>query len=217
MLEEEAEIGIIALENGLVSQEKLNECLTALSEDGGRSLPEMFRDRGLLTAEQIDALRKEALQRIKSRQGGTPVAEALPAAEFSRETTGVEAAVSTAIPAEAARAAQEPRNIFGKFFRVHEIVQGGLGTVFKAYDSKEKWWVALRILGSSHTNPVFVLVGGKPIRASRRSAEWCLKGVDQCWSQKQRFIASGEMDDARAAYEHARQTYRRLITETDVE
>src|SRR5207247_1605551 len=34
-------------------------------------------------------------------------------------------------------------------------------------------WVALRILPSSHTNPVFVLVGGKPIRAGRRSLEWC--------------------------------------------
>jgi hypothetical protein len=37
-------------------------------------------------------------------------------------------------------------------------------------------WVALRILPSSHTNPIFVLVDGKPIRASKRSAEWCLKG-----------------------------------------
>ena len=36
-------------------------------------------------------------------------------------------------------------------------------------------WVALRVYPSSHTNPVFVSVGGKPIRASRKSAEWCLK------------------------------------------
>ncbi|HEV2392928.1 MAG TPA: CehA/McbA family metallohydrolase [Verrucomicrobiae bacterium] len=43
-------------------------------------------------------------------------------------------------------------------------------------------WVALRILPSSHTNPIFVLVGGRPIRASRRSAQWCLDGVDRCWS-----------------------------------
>ena len=49
-------------------------------------------------------------------------------------------------------------------------------------------WVALRIYPSSHTNPVFVTVGGKPIRASKKSAEWCLKGVDQCWSQKERAI-----------------------------
>ena len=78
-------------------------------------------------------------------------------------------------------------------------------------------WVALRILPSSHTNPIFVLVGGKPIRASRRSAEWCLKGVDQCWSQKQRFIAADEMDQARAAYDHAREAYRRILAESDVQ
>src|SRR6185437_11598880 len=35
-------------------------------------------------------------------------------------------------------------------------------------------WMAARILGSSHTNPVFVMVAGKPIRASRQSAQWCL-------------------------------------------
>jgi len=74
-------------------------------------------------------------------------------------------------------------------------------------------WLALRILPSSHTNPIFVLVDGKPIRASRRSAEWCLKGVDQCWSQKQRFIKADEMKDAEAAYEHARQTYKQLVKE----
>lgn len=76
-------------------------------------------------------------------------------------------------------------------------------------------WVALRVLGSSHTNPVFVLVGDKPIRASRRSAEWCLKSVDQCWTQKQPLIAAQEQEDAKAAYEHARETYRRILRECE--
>ncbi|MGZ8940348.1 MAG: CehA/McbA family metallohydrolase, partial [Limisphaerales bacterium] len=74
-------------------------------------------------------------------------------------------------------------------------------------------WVALRILPSSHTNPIFVLVNGKPIR-DRRSADWCIKSVDQCWSQKERFIDKDELDDAKAAYEHARVTYRRLLQES---
>jgi hypothetical protein len=78
-------------------------------------------------------------------------------------------------------------------------------------------WVALRVLPSSHTNPVFVLVDGKPIRASRRSAEWCLKGVDQCWSQKKRFIAPAEMNDAIAAYDHAREAYRKILEESDAD
>ena len=78
-------------------------------------------------------------------------------------------------------------------------------------------WVALRILPSSHTNPVWVVVGGRPVRASRRSAEWCLKGVDQCWSQKERVISAAEMDQAKADYDHARATYRRLLGEMEAD
>jgi len=78
-------------------------------------------------------------------------------------------------------------------------------------------WVALRILGSSHTNPIFILVGEKPIRASRRSLAWCLQGVDQCWSQKQPFIRTEEMAAAKFAYEHARVTYRQRLAECDVD
>ncbi len=78
-------------------------------------------------------------------------------------------------------------------------------------------WVAIRILKSSHTNPVFVLVDGEPIRASRRSAEWCLKSVDQCWSQKNRFYDADEMDDAIEAYDHARESYRSILAECEVD
>jgi hypothetical protein len=78
-------------------------------------------------------------------------------------------------------------------------------------------WLAVRILPSCHTNPIWVLVAGKPVRASRRSAEWCLKSVDQCWSQKERFIKRDELEQAKADYEHARRSYRRLIRESEVE
>jgi hypothetical protein len=74
-------------------------------------------------------------------------------------------------------------------------------------------WVALRILASSHTNPIFVLVGDKPIRASSKSAEWCLQGVDKCWAEKERFIKADELTSAKEAYESARATYRRLLAE----
>jgi len=75
-------------------------------------------------------------------------------------------------------------------------------------------WIATRILPSAHTNPVFVEVGGKPIRASRRSAEWCLKAVDQCWSQKERAIAPSEKEAARQAYDAARAAYRTIARES---
>jgi hypothetical protein len=75
-------------------------------------------------------------------------------------------------------------------------------------------WIALRILPSAHTNPVFVMVGGQPIRASRRSAEWCLRAVDQCWTQKVSQIAPAERARAAEAYEHARVVYRRILAES---
>ncbi len=75
-------------------------------------------------------------------------------------------------------------------------------------------WIALRILPSSHTNPIFALIGGKPIRPSKKSAEWCRKAVDQCWSQKERTYAEPEKADARAAFDHARGTYDRIIAES---
>jgi hypothetical protein len=75
-------------------------------------------------------------------------------------------------------------------------------------------WIAVRILPSAHTNPVFVTVGGQPIRASRRSAEWCLAAVNQCWTQKVPAIRPAERAAARAAYDHAREVYKRLIAES---
>jgi hypothetical protein len=88
-----------------------------------------------------------------------------------------------------------------------------------AFDAKieRSSWISLRIPAASHTNPIFVVVADKPIRASRRSAEWCLKAVDQCWSQKAPKIAAKERAAAEAAYEHARQVYRRILAESEID
>jgi hypothetical protein len=78
-------------------------------------------------------------------------------------------------------------------------------------------WVALRILPSSHTNPVFVVVDGKPIRASKRSARWCLDSIDRCWAQKKNRIAKGELAEAEKAYDQARAAYRKILEECAAE
>lgn len=75
-------------------------------------------------------------------------------------------------------------------------------------------WVALRIYPSSHTNPVFIEVDGQPIRASRRSAEWCLRAVDVCWAAKQGQIRELDRVDAAEAYDHARREYRQRLAES---
>jgi hypothetical protein len=75
-------------------------------------------------------------------------------------------------------------------------------------------WIAARILPSSHTNPVFAIVDGKPIRASRASAQWCLDAVNQCWSQKAPRFRASELADARKAYDYARQVYKQRVAES---
>jgi hypothetical protein len=75
-------------------------------------------------------------------------------------------------------------------------------------------WVALRINYAAHTNPIYVLVDGKPIRASKKSTEWCRAAVDRCWEMKKERIEEDERAEAEAAYEHARRAYDRILAET---
>jgi len=78
----------------------------------------------------------------------------------------------------------------------------------------ESSWIAARVLPAAHTNPIFALVGGKPVRASKRSAQWCFDAVNQCWTQKAPRIAVGDLGSAKKAYDHAREVYRQLIDES---
>jgi hypothetical protein len=94
---------------------------------------------------------------------------------------------------------------------------GSLHNVAFELPVERSGWLALRILGSAHTNPFFVLVGARPIRASRRSVEWCLKAVDQCWSQKSGRMRPREREAGQRAYEQARARYRQILSESDVD
>ena len=74
-------------------------------------------------------------------------------------------------------------------------------------------WIALRVFPSCHTNPVFVELDGQPIRASKKSAQWCLDAVDVCWKQKVKQTRAREKEAAAAAYEVARQAYAKILSE----
>lgn len=78
-------------------------------------------------------------------------------------------------------------------------------------------WIALRVLPSMHTQPIFVEVGDKPIRASRRSAQWLHDCVDKLWEVKNGFIRAAERDEARAAYDHAKAVYAARRDESEIE
>lgn len=71
-------------------------------------------------------------------------------------------------------------------------------------------WVALRILPSSHTNPVWVTVGGKPVR-ERQSIDWCLRAVDQCRNQKLKQVRPAERAEFNQAYDFAKEEYRKRL------
>ena len=75
----------------------------------------------------------------------------------------------------------------------------------------------MRILATSHTNPIWVMVGDKPVRASKKSAQWCLDGVAQCRKEKRKFIDADEIKDFEAAYDHAAKVYKRILGESDGE
>ena len=87
--------------------------------------------------------------------------------------------------------------------------------VFPKPEITRSSWVAVRHFPSAHTNPIKVIIDGKPIRASKDSATWCLAAVDQCWKQKGVTYAEAEQAEAKVAYEHARETYRRIIAESE--
>lgn len=74
-------------------------------------------------------------------------------------------------------------------------------------------WIAVRIFPSVHTNPIFVQIGGKPIRASRKSADWCRRAVDVCWKSKEGNIRQRERAAAKEAYDEARAYYDRVKAE----
>jgi hypothetical protein len=74
-------------------------------------------------------------------------------------------------------------------------------------------WVAIRQFPQLHTNPVNVIVGKKPIRASRESAQWAIGCIDQLWRIRGPRIAANERGEAERAYEQARMIYRRIAQE----
>lgn len=81
------------------------------------------------------------------------------------------------------------------------------------YPIENSSWAAIRVFPSAHTNPVFILVDGKPIRANKNSAEWCLRCVEQCWKAKSNTYHPAERETAIADYEKARAIFRQLIHE----
>ncbi len=67
-------------------------------------------------------------------------------------------------------------------------------------------WVAVQQFQQLHTNPVSIIVAEQPIRASRRSAQWCLACIEQLWRVREKNIAHAEREEARSTFEQPRKS-----------
>jgi hypothetical protein len=91
---------------------------------------------------------------------------------------------------------------------------GSINDVTFEYVPSFSSWIAVRVFAASHTNPIFIEVDGKPIRASKKSADWCMRAVDVCWNAKRNLIRAKENAAAKTAYDAARDAYRRILAES---
>jgi hypothetical protein len=76
-------------------------------------------------------------------------------------------------------------------------------------------WVAVRSFPQMHTNPVFVSVDGKPIRASRESAKWCVGVIEQLWKVREKDISPAERKDAEVTFQKAVEMYKTIAKEAE--
>jgi predicted TIM-barrel fold metal-dependent hydrolase len=103
----------------------------------------------------------------------------------------------------------------GRVAAAREVAADFFGQVtFPATPIERSSWVAVRHFPQLHTNPVNVIVAGKPIRASRKSALWAIACIEQLWRVRGQGIAPAERDAARRAFDAAIEVYRRIAAES---
>ncbi|HVI27933.1 CehA/McbA family metallohydrolase [Hansschlegelia sp.] len=92
---------------------------------------------------------------------------------------------------------------------------GSLHTMTFAAPIERSSWVALRLMGAGHSNPVFVLVDNKPVRASRTSVEWSQRALLQAYDAESRQWSPADAPVAAAAFQYAYEIYGGILKETE--
>lgn len=167
---EDALLGRLLIKQGLVKEAQLYECLRASAELGERGekaprLGELLVRKGYLTTDAVDRifppLRKDRFVCPKcgthfSSLGGDetrfPTCKHCGAVLERRERTGKPGETTETmrvdLPEDAARVAKDPTRQFagGKYLLVQEVGHGGMGVVWKAWQTDLKRYVAVKIL-----------------------------------------------------------------------
>ncbi len=176
---QEAGLGDLLVRMGRITQSQVQEALSVQAEYAGRRelvplLGEILLQKGHVDSAALDeALR---LQRTMTRLRCEYCATDYLLAEFDPGKTYLcrgcasvlcrprgPAAARADEPEEAQRAATNPKNVVGKYVAVKELGRGGMGAVYKAWDTVLKRWAALKILA--------VAGGPEAVIRFRREAE----------------------------------------------
>jgi serine/threonine protein kinase len=177
-------LGDWCLRRGLATPEQLDACLQLQRERlkaGGPAprLGEILVERGILTpAQVVEALAQQAQEirscercgvRVNVPRRADAAAYRCPRCQgelrVARPTDGLDVIDDAAIvvsqdplPAEVERAGQDPANRFGKYILLGEVGRGGVGAVYRAWDTLLHQAVALKRLapaGGDEPTPMF--------------------------------------------------------------
>ena len=170
---EDALLGRLLIKQGLVKEAQVYDCLRIMAELGERGekaprLGELLVRKGHLTTDAVDRAiflpRRETLicpscrahfstagtdpaKKYTCKQCGT-VLERLERDPSKHETTE---SIRIDLPADAAAVAKDPAHQFagGKYLLIQEVGRGGMGLVWKAWQSDLRRYVAVKILAGT--------------------------------------------------------------------
>lgn len=160
--EDDTWIGQLLVESGSATAQQVDAALAQQKDCAARQAPvprlgEILIDRGFLTFAALqEALQKQSrLVRLACPTCGAQYAAEQPdrtksylCEKCASPLEGVAQAAPAApsVPDDVTRAAEDPKNVLGKYILTGSIGKGAMGAVYKGWDRRLRRWVALKLL-----------------------------------------------------------------------